>query len=234
MPALLPLAPEARKEWLADYRSTYLQRDLIDLARLRDLLPFSTFQRMAALRVGGLVNFADLARDTGLSADTARRYLEYLRISYQTELLQPWFANPSRRLVKTPKLVFLDMGLLRSISATWDLDSGEYFENFLVAEMIKQIRTLKKEARPWFWRTSNGAEVDFLLETPCGIWGIEIKNRPEVDAHDTRHLRSLASDLGPRWLGGLVLYSGTRIKALGEPRLWALPSWRLFAGLSGE
>jgi predicted AAA+ superfamily ATPase len=230
MPALLGLGPEARKEWLADYRSTYLQRDLVDLARLRDLLPFMTFQRISALRVGGLVNFADLARDAGLSADTARRYLEYLRISYQTELLQPWFANPGRRLVKTPKLVFLDMGLLRSISATWELDSGEYFENFLVAEMLKQLRTLKKEARPFFWRTSNGAEVDIILETPRGIWGMEIKNRPEVGLRDARHLRALASELGPRWLGGLVLHRGSRIEALGEPNIWAMPSWRLFSG----
>jgi len=229
MPSLIGMGEADRKLWLADYRSTFLQRDLADLARINDLLPFSTFQRLVALRVGGLVNYADLARDSGLSADTARRYLEYLRISYQAELLQPWFANPARRLVKSPKVIVLDMGLLRSATATWDLDSGGYFENFLVAEMLKALRTAKSGTLASFWRTAGGAEVDLVLETPRGVLGIEIKNRREAIAGDARHLRALAEDMGERWSGGLVLYRGSILRKLGEPNIWALPSWRLWA-----
>ena len=229
MPSLVGMEAVERKLWLADYRSTFLQRDLADLARINDLLPFSTFQRLVALRVGGIINYADLARDAGLSADTARRYLEYLRISYQTELLQPWFANPSRRLVKSPKVIVLDMGLLRSVSATWELDSGEYFENFLIAEILKALRTAKSETLASFWRTAGGAEVDLVLETPRGVFGIEIKNREEAVVGDARHLRAFSDDLGKRWLGGLVLYRGSVVRKLAEPNIWALPSWRLWA-----
>jgi len=228
MPALLRLDEAERRSWLADYRSTYLQRDLSDLARIGDLLPFSTFQRILALRVGGIVNYADLARDSGVSADTARRYLEYLRISYQAELLQPWHGNPTRRLVKSPKVIALDMGTLRSAQATWELDSGEFFENFVIAEMIKQARTLRSEARLWFRRTSAGAEVDVVLETPRGIYGMEIKNRAVTSAADARHLRSLAADSGARWLGGLVLHRGPDTAFVADPGIWSLPSWRLW------
>jgi len=93
MPALLPLAEEDRWQWLKNYGSTYLERDLADLARLDDLMPFRKFQRLSALRSGMLLNYSELARDTGVSVDTARRYLEYLHISYQAILLQPYYRN---------------------------------------------------------------------------------------------------------------------------------------------
>jgi predicted AAA+ superfamily ATPase len=229
MPALEGLEAEARKEWLADYRSTFLQRDLADLARLHDLMPFSSFQRIIAQRSAQILNYADLARDSGISADTAKRYLEYLRISYQTELLQPWFSNPTRRLVKSPKVIHLDMGLLRSASSSWETDSGEFFENFVIAEMIKHIRTLKTDARLWFWRTSGGAEVDAVIDGPRGIWGLEIKNRATAHPGDARHLKSLAAESGTRWLGGFVLYRGKTMAKIADPNIWALPSWRLWS-----
>ncbi len=93
MPALPPMSDEVRWQWLQDYQYTYLERDVADLARLADLVPFRTFQRLSALRSGQLINYSELARDAALSVDTARRYLEYLNISYQVILLQPYYRN---------------------------------------------------------------------------------------------------------------------------------------------
>jgi uncharacterized protein len=228
MPALLTMKDTERKQWLADYRSTYLQRDLSDLARLSDLLPFARFQRFVALRAASLVNYADLARDSGVAAETARRYFEYLRISYQTEFLMPWCTNQTKRMVKSPKIIILDMGILRSLTGGWELDSGELFENFIIAEMVKHIRTLKAEVELFFWRSSGGAEVDILIKTPLGIWGLEVKSRDHASSQDARHLRSLAEDFGKQWLGGIVLYRGSTIEQLEGPNIHALPSWRLW------
>lgn len=231
MPALLPLGETERKLWLADYRSTYLQRDVADLARLADLLPFAKFQRLVALRAATIVNYADLARDAGVGADTARRYFEYLRLSYQADFLMPWFSNNARRLIKSPKIIVMDMGIQRSLTGGWDMDSGELYENFVIAEMMKQIRTMKSQAELLFWRSSGGAEVDILLKTPRGVWGIELKSRNVVVSHDARHLRSVAAELGDSWLGGFVVYRGSTIEKMEGPSIYALPSWRLWGGL---
>lgn len=228
MPALIPLDPGQKREWLADYRATFLQRDLLDLARLNDLLPFATFQKLVALRAGSIVNYADLARDCGVAPDTARRFLEYLTVSYQTELLQPWFSNQGRRLVKSPKIILFDMGILRSLTMAWEMDTGELFENFVIAECLKTIRTLKLPVRYYFLRTRAGAEVDLLLETEQGCLGMEIKNTQYVTDGDARHLRSLATELGERWLGGLVVYRGDTLRSLAGPNIKAIPSWRLW------
>jgi predicted AAA+ superfamily ATPase len=104
MPGLLGLSEADRLQWLRSYEFTYLERDLADLARLSDLDPFKKFQRLSALRSGQLLSYSELARDAGVSADTARRYLEYLRISYQSILLPPFSRNLTSQVIKTPKI----------------------------------------------------------------------------------------------------------------------------------
>ena len=89
MPGLLPLPDAERSKWLQSYDATYLERDMGDLARLDDLLPFHRFQRLCALRSAQLLSYSELARDGGLAVNTSRRYIEYLRISYQAFLMPP-------------------------------------------------------------------------------------------------------------------------------------------------
>ncbi|HDM79129.1 MAG TPA: ATP-binding protein, partial [Deltaproteobacteria bacterium] len=132
MPALLPLSESERWKWLKDYGYTYLERDLGDLARLNDLSPFRKFQRLAALRSGSLLSYSELARDAGVSVDTARRYLEYLRISYQTILLQPYYQNLTSSVIKTPKIYWLDVGILRQLSGFRGDATGEIYETMVV------------------------------------------------------------------------------------------------------
>ncbi|MGD9192986.1 MAG: DUF4143 domain-containing protein, partial [Desulfobacterales bacterium] len=228
MPALLPLSDAERWEWLKNYGYTYLERDLADLARLDDLMPFRKYQKLSALRSSMLLNYSELARDTDISVDSARRYMEYLRLSYQTFLLQPYYKNITSSTIKTPKLFWTDVGIWRQLTGYRGEMSGQLYETMVVAEIVKWIRTRGKEVELYFYRTRSGMEVDLLLETPTGIIAMEIKSRATAHTKDTRAMRTVAQQLGNKWLGGLVIYTGKAIKPLAEPDIWAVPSHRLF------
>jgi uncharacterized protein len=228
MPALLHLTADDRWQWLKDYGYTYLERDVADLANLVDLEPFRTFQQLSALRSGQLLNYSEIARDAAVSVDTARRYLEYLHISYQAILLQPYYRNLTSSLVKTPKMYWLDVGILRRLSGIRDTITGEIYETMVVAELIKLIKTLRKDVKIYFYRTRSGFEVDLLVETSRGILGMEIKSRKMFDPRDTHNLRRLAEKIGKQWLGGIIIYRGDEIKKVDDFDIWAVPSYRLF------
>ncbi len=227
MPALLPLPETERWKWLKDYGYTYLERDLSDLARLDDLSPFRSFQRISALRSASLLNYSELARDTGISVDTAKRYLEYLRISYQAFLLQPYYRNLTSRLVKTPKLYWSDIGLLRRITGFKDTLSGPLYETMVVSELLKWIRTRQLDVKVYFYRTRSGMEMDLMLEGDFGVLGLEAKSRRTPAPKDIRPMKEIAASLGKKWRGGILAYRGDEIKKLSDPDIWAVPSRRL-------
>jgi uncharacterized protein len=226
MPGLLPLNVERRWEWLRSYEQSYLERDLSDLARLTDLSPFRTFQKLAAARSGGLLSYSQLASDARISVETARRYMEYLRISYQGVLLQPYASNLTSSVVKTPKLYWSDCGLWRQLTGVFHGTDGRLFENYVVMESHKLVRSLYPQTKLWFYRTRSGMEVDLLCETETGIIGIEVKSSPTVTRTDFRAIRQLAEALKERWLGGMVVYRGDELRQV-EPKMWAMPSFRL-------
>lgn len=234
MPALLNLSDEDRWLWLKNYEYTYLERDLADLAKLDDLKPFRRFQQLSALRSAQLLNYSELARDSGISVDTARRYMEYLRLSYQTVLLQPYYRNLTSSVVKTPKLYWLDIGIWRHLTGFRGALSGQLYETMVVAEIVKWIRTCQRDVNIYFYRTRSGNEVDLLLETTTGIIGIEIKSRASLSSKDYRSLKMVAEKLGQSWCGGMVVYTGNEIKPLGDPDIFAVPSHRLFQATKGK
>ncbi|HUN54634.1 MAG TPA: ATP-binding protein [Smithella sp.] len=228
MPALIALSEEERRQWLKDYEYTYLERDVADLARLDDLMLFRKFQRLAALRSGCLLNYAELARDAAVSVDTARRYLEYLRLSYQTVLLPPYHSNLTSTVIKTPKTYWLDIGLLRHLTGVRGSVTGEIYESMVAAELVKWMKTMGRDGDLYFYRTRSGLEVDILLESPAGVIGMEIKSRKILANKDTSGLKEIASALGKRWRGGIIIYSGNELKRVAAPQIWAVPSHRLF------
>lgn len=228
MPELLRLEDQDRRQWLRSYQQTFLERDLTDLVRLSDLQPFVKLTRLAMLRTGRLLSYSGLARDAGISTSTARRYLEYLRISYQTVLLQPYSRNLTSSLVKAPKLYWVDTGILRQGTGQWGPVSGEMFENLVVVEIHKWVRTMARDANLTFYRTRSGMEVDLIVETPHGMLAAEIKSRPEARPTDLTNLRRLASSAGEQWLGGLVIHRGTQLEMLDPGNdIWAMPVTRL-------
>ncbi len=222
------LGEEERESWLRDYVRTYLERDVADLAALRDLEPFVLVERLVAERTGRAVNFSDLARGAQVSPATARRFVRYLELSYQVGVLPPFHRNEEKRLAKMPKVHFLDPGVLRAVQGRRGPLSGEELESAVVSEILKQVRCAGLPLRAHHLRTHDGREVDLLLESDAGFFAIEVKRSRHVSNADARHLLGLEALLPKPVLGALLLSHDRDARpvaggsALAVPFAWAL------------
>lgn len=205
-----------KREWLANYVKTYLERDVRDLAAMQDLEPYSRLQRLLALQTGSLCNLTAIANHIGMSTTTVKRYLQYLTMSYQTLTLQPWERNEAKRLVKSPKIHYLDNGVLQAVLHKQAMPSGMEFESLVVAEMFKQTKQTGCDAQFYHLRTSDGYEIDLLIETPAGYYAVEVKMTEHVQSTDARHLRTLQTFLDKPLLHGLVVSNDTTLQSLGD------------------
>jgi len=228
MPELVGLTEAEAWQALARLASLYLERDMGDLVRLSDLKPFHRFQQAAAQNIGRRVSYAELARRAGISLETARRYLEFLRLSYQVIVLPAYSHGLTSRRVTAPKLFWADLGLQRTLSGFRGLLTREMFANHVVAEIWKYVNTLGLEAKLSHYRTRSGMDVDLLVDTPLGLLGCVIRATSRVTPADAAPLRRVAKAAGSLWLGGLIIHRGTRCEPLAE-NLWSTPSWRLFS-----
>ncbi len=227
MPALLTLSDDDRRKWLKDYEYTYLDRDLVNLVRLEDYDVFHKFKRLASLQSGQLLNYSELARDAAISVDTARRYTEYLKLSYQVMFLLPYTKKITSSVVKTPKLYWFDAGLLRHLSGYRGEYGGFIYHTMVIGEILKWMRTTQKREEVFFYRTRSGLEIDLILETQKGTIAMVTKSRDDVVLSDAKPLKDFARHLGKNWRGGLIIYQGSAIKKIAEPNIWAVPSRRL-------
>ncbi len=219
-----------RWEWLVDYRRTYLERDVADLAALRDLEPFVRAQECVALRTGQLLETADLARAAHVSGPTAARFVRYLELSYQVLTLPPWFRNQEKRLQKRPKVHVVDPGILRSLTGRRGPLTGPEYESAVVAEICKQLRSQRLPWRPYHLRTHDGREVDLLLEGEHGFVAIEIKATDRVDGPDARHLVDVETLLDRPVLAKWVVSDDPDLREL-KPDVLAVPAaWLLGPG----
>ena len=185
------LTDTQRYRWLRNYAKTYLERDVRDLAELSNLEPFKKVQTLFAVNTAQLMNFSKLATEAGISSNTAKRYLEYMNISYQIINLQAWSRNSGKRLSKSPKIHYLDVGVMRTLLQKKDALNGHEFESAIVAEIYKQVKNLNIDASFYHLRTVDGREIDLLIEFEAGYIAIEIKQSKKVRATDARHLRNL-------------------------------------------
>ena len=217
-------------DWFANYMATYVERDVRQLIAVRDLNQFQTFVRMCAARTGQLLNLSALGADCGISSVTARQWLGVLEASYFVTLLRPHHRNLGKRLVKTPKLYFLDVGLaawLLGIREAASLHThaarGALFETWVVGELHKQRLHRGMAADLHFWRDNIGTEVDALVEEPDGPRPLEIKSGSTwaSDWPDTlRKWQRYAQTTTPTpW----VIYGGDQSHARDGVHLW---SWR--------
>lgn len=170
-------------DWFASYVATYLERDVRQVLNVQDLSVFQRFLRLCAGRTGQLLNLSALAGETGISHSTARAWLSVLESSDLVFLLPPYHRNFGKRLVKTPKLYFLDSGLACWLLGIRDADTlalhplrGALFESWIVADFIKQRFNAGQPADVYFWRDNNGLEADLLFETEGRLQTIEIKS----------------------------------------------------------
>ena len=198
-------------DWFGNYVATYVERDVRQLLAVRDLSLFQRFLRLCAARSGQLLNLASLGADCGISAVTARQWLGVLEASYLVMRLPPYHRNFGKRLVKTPKLYFLDTGLmawLLGIRDTRTLEThplrGALFETWVVSELVKRRFHAGQSAELFFWRDSTGLEIDVVFERSDGLQAIEIKSGATVASdwlHALSRWRSLVDEpTPPPWL----------------------------------
>jgi len=205
---------------LGDYFETYVERDLRQLGAVRDLSQFERFVRLCAGRIGQLLNLQSLGNDVGVTHATARNWLTLLEASYIVFVLQPWHANLSKRLVKTPKLYFYDVGLASYLlglenetQVSRDPLRGNLLENLVVIEALKHRYHQGKRANLFFYRDSNGNEVDLLAESGRHLAAIEIKAGATINPDyfkGLQHLRKVIE--GQREMTGGVVYGGSEIQ----------------------
>ena len=198
-------------QWYANYVANYLERDLRQIVLVRDLATFQRFLKLCAGRTGQLVNASSLASDTGVSPRTIANWLSALEASYVITLLRPYHKNFNKRLVKMPKLYFLDTGLashLIGINDHGQLAShplrGPLFESWVVSEVMKSHLNLGLPAKVFFWRDNHGLEVDLIVEHGSETHAVEIKSAVTVRSEAFRGLdvweRIAGESAGHTWL----------------------------------
>ena len=207
---------EEKKDWLKNYVRTYLERDIRDLAELRHLEPFAKVQKLLAINTAQLTNFSKIAVEAGVSSKTVQRFLEYMSISYQTLVLQPWSKNPNKRLTKSPKVHYLDVGVMRAVLQKNDAINGHEFESAIVSEIYKQAKVTNEELSFFHLRTTDGREVDLLIETEQGYIAIEIKMSETVRSVDAKHLKNLDEILDKPVLHKFVISNDLNTRDLGN------------------
>lgn len=219
--------------WHAGYLQTYLERDVRMLRQVGSLTEYQNFLRILAARSAQLLNLSDVSRDLGVALNTVKAWLSVLEATYQVIVLRPYFANVGKRLVKTPKVYFTDTGTLCHLAGLKDPEhaasgpmGGAILETAVLAEIHRTLTHRGVEPRIFFWRTTAGAEVDFVVETASGLIPIEVKlsatPRPTMGHAIRRFQRDLGSAAGP----GFVVHPGDVTLSLG-PGVTALPFGRL-------
>lgn len=206
------LAPD---DWFANYVATYLERDVRQLLAVRDLTQFQRFVKMCAARSGQLLNLTALGADCGISAVTAREWLSVLEASYLVLRLAPYHRNFGKRLTKTPKLYFLDVGLMAWLIGIRDAGAiethalrGALFETWAVGEFVKRRLNAGHPADLYFWRDNVGHEVDLLFETPQGLQAVEIKSGGTFASDWPTAAKTFGRFAGPETLPPLIVYGG--------------------------
>lgn len=198
-------------DWYPGYVQTYVERDVRLIKNITDLVAFQRFLKLCAGRIGQILNLSSLANDCGITHNTAKAWLSVLEASYIVFLLQPYYKNFNKRLIKMPKLYFYDTGLacfLLGIQNEKQLLThylhGGLFESFVLSEIIKNKFNKGLEHHCYFWRDRTGHEVDCIMETPVGLLPIEIKAS-----------KTIAED----YFNGLEYWARLTKKAMPQPSL---------------
>lgn len=202
--------------WYSSYVLTYLERDVRQIADIKDLATFQRFLKLCAGRVGQLLNIASLATDANISQPTAKAWLSLLQASYIIYLLQPHHKNFNKRLIKTPKLYFYDTGLachLLEIAMEQQVMlhymRGALIECFIISDFFKQSYNLGRQPSLYFWRDNHGNEVDCLIERALDLIPIEIKASKAINTRYFDGVHFWQELAGSEGTPGIVIYTGS-------------------------
>ena len=209
--------------WHASYLQTYLERDIRTVRNVGDLNQYQSFLRVLAARSAQLLNLTDVARDLGVAVNTAKAWLSMLEATYQVIVLRPYFANVGKRLVKTPKVYFTDVGTLCHLVGLKDPEhaasgpmSGPIMETAVLCEIVKTFTHRGEPPRVYFWRTRAGTEVDFVIEAGESLVPVEVKVSATPRPAMAKAIRMLQRELGATATPGYVVHPGDVALPLGQ------------------
>ena len=219
MPFLYAESGHSPFEYYKNYVNTYLERDIVQIAAVHDLIRFEKFMRLLAGRVGQLVNNSTLATEVGVSSTTIGSWLSILEASHVIYTLKPWFKNRNSQVVKTPKIYFCDTGLVSYLLGIETPEQmirdpllGNIFENFVVIEALKTRLNLGLEPNLYFFRNSNGLEIDLILQKQNKLKLFEIKSGKSLNDDFCRNMKNFYTkyneEIASDSTKGTVIYSG--------------------------
>jgi uncharacterized protein len=207
---------------LGDYYETYVERDVRQLASIHDLGLFQKFVRLCAGRIGQVLNLQSLGNDAGISHTTARAWVTLLEAGYILFLLKPWYRNISKRLIKSPKIYFYDVGLAAwllgmesELHVSRDPLRGSLLENLALTETLKYRYNRGRKNTLTFYRDSRGNEVDMILESGRDVFPVEVKAGATIATDFFKGLAHFSRLIGGLPHGGGLLYGGRETRQQG-------------------
>jgi predicted AAA+ superfamily ATPase len=224
-PAVHMRTAAERALWFEGYVRTYLERDLQALSSIVALPDFRRLMRASCLRLGQLVNQTELARDVTLPQPTVHRYLNLLETSYLLVRVPAYAVNRTKRLIKTPKLYWGDVGLALHLAGLTE-PTGAHLENLVLHDLLCWRDARVERAEILYWRTAPGEEVDFVVEAGRQLLPIEVKATSRPRLRDAAPLRAFRAEYGKAARTGLLLHTGTALEWLA-PDVLAVPWWRV-------
>ena len=211
MPDMISMDAELRREYWNSYIESYLMRDAVDDNGIQDTEGFRKLLRACAAFTGELINYNDLGNAAGVSGATAKEWVKILQTMGIIFLLEPYFNNELKRMIKTPKLYFCDTGLCAYLSRWLTVDTlqsgaanGHYFENYVVMELVKNYAYAPQQALISFYRDDKAKEIDVFVEENGKIHPLEIKMSANPDKKETRKFDVIEKTTLSRGKGGIV------------------------------
>lgn len=223
------------RAWHREYLRLLLERDVRDIARVRDTAAMGRMLEMLALRSAELLNVSSLGNDLDLRRETVDHYLAVCERLYLVRRLPPWHRNPASRLIKSPKVHLLDSGLAATLTgftvADWSTQRsrfGHLLESFVVQQLVAQAGWTDPDLRFWHYRDKDQVEVDLVITRGQQTWGVEVKSAATATPADGQGLRRLTELCGADYQCGVLLYAGDSTITLGDKRNLAVPLARLW------
>lgn len=211
----------------SSYFQTYVERDVRQILQVKDILVFERFIKLLAGRIGQVLNYSSLAADVGVSAVTIREWISVLEATYIITRLEPYFENFGKRVIKSPKVYFVDTGLacyLLGIETEKQLTSdplyGSLFENWIILELIKSRYNQAKDPHLYFYRDVSGKEIDLLFQQGSHLIPIEVKSGKTFSPSFLKGLKSFHNQADKRAKGGAIIYGGSSSQKLKEFHLY--------------
>jgi hypothetical protein len=233
-PEAVARSPVRARAWHREYLRMLLERDVRDVARVRDTAAVGRLLEMLALRTAELLNVSGLGNDLDLRRETVEHYLAVCERLYLVRRLPPWHRNQASRLIKSPKVHLLDSGLAATLTgltaADWNTQRsrfGHLLESFVVQQLVAQAGWTDPDLRFWHYRDKDQVEVDLVITRGRQTWGVEVKSAATATPTDGQGLRRLAEQCGVDYQRGVLLYAGDSAFALGGRNL-AMPLARLW------